>query len=90
MDEKKVEKPAASSGEVQALLSEATTLLKSLRPVGDGRTAVKAIKLSSLEVRTNDRALLDGGATHCLRRAESEEEWQRHVSDGHAQGFWDE
>ena len=77
VDEKTVEKPAASSGEVQALLSEATTLLKSLRPVGDGRTAVKAIKLSSLEVKTNDRALLDGGATHCLRRAESEEEWQR-------------
>ena len=77
VDEKKVEKPAASSGEVQALLSEATTLLKSLRPVGDGRMAMKAIKLSSLEVRTNDRALLDGGATHCLRKAESEEEWQR-------------
>ena len=72
--EKKVEKPAASSGEVQALLSEATTLLKSLR---HGRTAVKAIKLSSLEVRANDRALLDGGATHCLRRAESEDERQR-------------
>ena len=33
-DDKKIEKPAASSGEVQALLSEATTLLKSLRPVG--------------------------------------------------------
>ena len=77
MDEKKVERPAASSGEVQALLSEATTLLKSLRPASDGRTAVKAIKLSSLEVRTNDRALLDGGATHCLRKAELEEEWQR-------------
>ena len=77
VDEKKVEKPAASSGEVQALLSEATTLLKSLRPANEGRTAVKTIKLSSLEVRSNDRALLDGGATHCLRRAESEEEWNR-------------
>ena len=77
VDEKTVEKPATSSGEVQALLSDAITLLKSLRPVGDGRTAVKAIKLSSLEVKTNDRALLDGGATHCLRRAEFEEEWQR-------------
>ena len=77
VDEKKVEKPAASSGEVQALLSEATTLLKSLRPANEGRTAVKSIKLSSLEVRSNDRALLDGGATHCLRRAESEEEWHR-------------
>eukprot|EP00913_Durusdinium_trenchii_P004009 g3713.t1 len=77
VDEKKVERPAASSGEVQALLTEATTLLKSLRPATEGSKAIKSIKLSSLEVRTNDRALLDGGATHCLRRAESEEEWQR-------------
>ena len=52
-------------------------MLKSLRPANEGRTAVKSIKLSSLEVRSNDRALLDGGATHCLRRAESEEEWNR-------------
>ena len=77
VDEKRVEKPAASSREVQALLSEATTLLKSLRPASDGRASLKAVKLSSLEVRTTDRALLDGGATHCLRRAESEEEWLR-------------
>ncbi|CAK9080208.1 unnamed protein product, partial [Durusdinium trenchii] len=77
VDEKRVEKPAASSGEVQALLSEATTLLKSLRPAGDGRASLKAVKLSSLEVKTTDRALLDGGATHCLRKAESEEEWMR-------------
>ena len=31
-------------GEVQALLSEATTLLKSLRPANDGRASVKAIE----------------------------------------------
>ena len=77
VDEKRVEKPAASSGEVQALLSEATTLLKTLRPAGDGRASLKAVKLSSLEVKTTDRALLDGGATHWLRKAESEEEWMR-------------
>ena len=47
MDEKRVEKPAASSGEVQALLSEATTLLKSLRPAGEGKAAIRAVKLSS-------------------------------------------
>ena len=64
------DKGAGASGEMKDLLNEATTLLKSLRPA----SALKAIKLSSLEVRTNDRALLDGGATHCLRTAKSEEE----------------
>ena len=62
------DKGAGASGEMKDLLNEATTLLKSLRPA----PALKAIKLSSL-----DRALLDGGATHCLRTAKSEEEWQR-------------
>ena len=67
------DKGAGASGEMKDLVNEATTLLKSLRP----SPAMKTIKLSSLEVRTNDRALLDGGATHCLRTAESEEEWKR-------------
>ena len=64
---------AGTAGEVKDLLNEATTLLKSLRP----STSVKTIRLSSLEVREGGRALLDGGATHCLRRAVSEEEWSR-------------
>ena len=64
---------AGTAGEVKDLLNEATTLLKSLRP----STSVKTIRLSSLEVREGGRALLDGGATHCLRRAASEEEWSR-------------
>eukprot|EP00913_Durusdinium_trenchii_P005353 g4994.t1 len=62
---------AGTSGEMKDLLSEATTLLKSLRPC----SSMKAIRLSSLEVREGGRALLDGGATHCLRRTSSEEEW---------------
>ena len=64
---------AGTAGDVKDLLNEATTLLKSLRPA----TSIKAIRLSSLEVREGGRPLLDGGATHCLRRAVSEEEWQR-------------
>ena len=67
------DKGAGTSGEMKDLLSEATTLLKSLRP----SASAKAIRLSSLEVREGGRALLDGGATHCLRRAASEEEWLR-------------
>ena len=49
-----------SSGDVKELLTEATTLLKSLRPAA----SVKAIRISSLDVRQEGRALLDGGATH--------------------------
>eukprot|EP00913_Durusdinium_trenchii_P002203 g2035.t1 len=64
---------AGTAGDVKDLLNEATTLLKSLRPA----TSIKTIRLSSLEVREGGRALLDGGATHCLRRAVSEEEWSR-------------
>lgn len=64
---------AGTTSDVKELLSEATTLLKSLRPA----PSVKAIRLSSLEVREGGRALLDGGATHCLRKAASEEEWMR-------------
>ena len=59
---------AGTTSDVKDLLSEATTLLKSLRPA----PSVKAIRLSSLEVREGGRALLDGGATHCLRKAASE------------------
>ena len=65
------DKGAGTSGEMKDLLNEATTLLKSLRP----SSSMKAIRLSSLEVREGGRALLDGGATHCLRRTSSEEEW---------------
>ena len=65
------DKGAGTSGEMKELLNEATTLLKSLRP----SSSMKAIRLSSLEVREGGRALLDGGATHCLRRTSSEEEW---------------
>ena len=64
------DKGAGTSGEMKDLLNEATTL-KSLRP----SSSMKAIRLSSLEVREGGRALLDGGATHCLRRTSSEEEW---------------
>ena len=67
------ERGAGTSGDVKGLLNEATTLLKSLRPA----PSVKASRLSSLEVREGGRALLDGGATHCLRKAASEEEWLR-------------
>ena len=37
---------------------------------------MKKVTLSSLEVK-NQRALLDGGATHCLRQANNQEEWER-------------
>ena len=54
----------------QELLEEAASLLKSLRG-----PALRAIKVSSLEVKDQGKTLLDGGATHALRTAKSQEEW---------------
>ena len=59
------------------LLREAAGLLKSLRA-----PSVKAVQLQESGINLSQlggrdkRALLDGGATHCLRTAVSEEEWQ--------------
>eukprot|EP00435_Cladocopium_sp_Y103_P038238 s480_g10.t1 len=54
----------------QELLREATSLLKSLK-----LPAVRAMRISSLEVQSKGRALLDGGATHALRVARDQAEF---------------
>eukprot|EP00435_Cladocopium_sp_Y103_P057857 s294_g20.t1 len=68
--EKNPERVKKEEDPVKELLQETAGLLRSLR----GPT-LKKIMLNSLEVR-DQRALLDGGATHCLRQAGSESEWQ--------------
>ena len=55
-----------SSGE---LMMEAVKLLRSLKP------SAKAVKASSLKEAGGGRALLDGGATHILRPAFTEQEY---------------
>ena len=59
---------SADSGE--ALIAEVTNLLKSIRP------KINAVRLQRLDTRGESTMLLDGGATHCLRCAKDEEEWQ--------------
>ena len=67
--EKTAGAPKKEEDPVKELVQEAAGLLRSLRG-----SALKKVQVSSLEVR-NQRALLDGGATHCLRQAKSEAEW---------------
>ena len=60
------------------LLQEAIGLLKSLsgpKLKSMKKVEVEEVKVSVLGVRDR-RALLDGGATHCLRQAASDEEWE--------------
>eukprot|EP00435_Cladocopium_sp_Y103_P040850 s2478_g11.t1 len=66
---KKGEDGKSEGNAVKELMLEAAGLLRSLKG-----PSLKKISLSSLEVK-NQRSLLDGGATHCLRKPESEEEW---------------
>eukprot|EP00435_Cladocopium_sp_Y103_P054363 s510_g17.t1 len=61
----------SSAAPAQELLTEAASLLKSLR-----LPAMKAMRISSLEVQTGGRTLLDGGATHALRMARDSAEFE--------------
>eukprot|EP00435_Cladocopium_sp_Y103_P030096 s34_g7.t1 len=61
----------ASGAPAMELIKEATSLLKSLKI-----PALKAVRISSLEVKGGGRALLDGGATHALRTAADLHEWE--------------
>lgn len=58
------------------LLTEVTSLLKSLRI---HQPQVKACNVVKSSGRDGGTMLLDGGATHCLRRAKSQKEWQAGV-----------
>ena len=64
---------AAGTGEAE-LMSEVTSLLKSMRLNGP---RISAMALKRLEKSTDRTTLLDGGATHCLRPAASLQEWER-------------
>ena len=60
---------------VGGLVSDAATLLKSLS-VKDTQPSLKVVRLRSVEVGSNQMALLDGGATHILRMARDDQEYE--------------
>ena len=60
------------TGSTQALMSEVTSLLRSLRM----DPQMKVMRVKKLEVGDVKTTLLDGGATHCLRPAKSRQEWE--------------
>ena len=63
-------------GETATLVTEVTSLLRSLRVGGlEPEVQLRACHLLKLEVEGCDMVLIDGGATHCLREASSVEEW---------------
>ena len=61
------------TGSTQALVSEVTSLLKSLRM---GQPQLSAIRVKRLDQTNAKTTLLDGGATHCLRPMKNEMEWE--------------
>lgn len=75
-----------SSSKERDMLSEATQLLKSL-PVPMAKAAMYKMATSG------DEVLLDSGATHALRPAQSQEEWDQaspvkvSLADGSTEGF---
>ena len=72
----KVEGGQEGGGGETALVTEVTSLLRSLRVGGpEPEVQLRACHLLKLEVEGCDMVLIDGGATHCLREASSVEEW---------------
>ena len=70
------------------LLTEMTGLLRSLRITEPQMKVCQVMKISG---GSNNMTLLDGGATHCLRKAGSDREWKEgkpivvKLASGHAQ-----
>ena len=74
---KEANKSDGGTGSMEAatLMSEVTSLLKSMRTGGNPQ--VSAVRLQRLDTTGQKTVLLDGGATHCLRPVKNEEEWAR-------------
>lgn len=69
------EEATGNTGNQEALMSEVTSLLRSIR-VQASEPAVKAVQLRSIyEAGIHAHTLIDGGATHCLRQRKTQEEW---------------
>ena len=69
------QEPAAGSQDTTSLVNEVTSLLRSLRVGQEPAAQLKACHLMKFEVGDGAMTLIDGGATHCLRQADSSHEW---------------
>lgn len=61
------------AGDTGGLVSEVTSLLKSIRLQGGPQ--IKAYNVMKIGDKATNQTLLDGGATHCLRMMETKQEW---------------
>ena len=59
-----------------AMINEVTNLLKSLR-IPQDRPQLRVCQIRVEKDDEEQYALVDGGATHCLRQAQTQEEWDR-------------
>ena len=70
------EEATGGTGNQDALITEVTSLLKSLRVQG-AEPQIRMVKVKSLQPQTeHGHTLIDGGATHCLRTRRNDREWQ--------------
>ena len=63
----------ATDASTQGLVDEVLRVAQS----SGGRPALSAIKLRKMDAGRHSTVLLDGGATNCLRRARSDQEYQQ-------------
>lgn len=63
-------------GQTAQMMAEVTNLLKSLRVDAASQHGVRAMALCSLHHGKADSVLIDGGATHVLRRVKDAQEWE--------------
>ena len=67
----------AGTGETSTLVMEVSLLIKTLKTPESSSTAyrhVKTVNLRKIDMGKNQRVLIDGGATHVLRKAKSQDE----------------
>ena len=70
----------AGTGETSTLVTEVSSLIKTLKTPKSSSTAyrhVKTVNLRKIDMGKNQRVLINGGATHVLRKANSQDEWDQ-------------
>ena len=74
------EETPASTTKQDALMTEVTSLLRSLRVQGQGEPQIRMVEVRSLQKPVEGgHTLLDGGATHCLRKWRTSQEWNEAI-----------
>ena len=70
----------AGTGETSTLVTEVSSPIKTLKTPESSSTAyrhVKTVNIRKIDMGKNQRILIDGGASHVLRKARSQEEWDQ-------------